>query len=78
MNWLAHRRMQRAVTAFVDGELDASTAAAVETHLRDCWDCSGDAELARMVKASLRNLAHRDRDALAAVRLRRFATGLSN
>ena len=78
MNWLAHRRMQRAVTASVDGELDAATAAAVEAHLRDCWDCSGDAELARMVKASLHNLADRERDALTAVRLRRFATGLSN
>ena len=78
MNWLAHRRMQRAVTAFVDGELDAATAATVEEHLRDCFDCSGDAELTRMVKASLENLADRERDALTALRLRRFATGLSS
>lgn len=78
MNRIAHRRMQRAVTAFVDGELDAAAAVIVEAHLRDCFDCSGDAELARMVKASLHNLADRQRDVLSAVRLRRFATGLSN
>lgn len=78
MNRVAHRRMQRAVTAFVDGELDAATRAAVEAHLRGCFDCSGDAELARMVKASLHNLAGRQRDVLTAARLRRFATGLSS
>lgn len=78
MNRIAHRRMQRAVTAFVDGELDAAAAAAVEAHLRDCWDCSGDVELARMVKESLRHLADRDRDALTTHRLRRFAAGLSS
>jgi anti-sigma factor RsiW len=77
MNWLAHRRMQRAVTAFVDGELDATTTLTVEEHLRDCFDCSGDAELTRMVKASLGHLADREQEALTARRLRRFATGLS-
>lgn len=77
MNRIAHRRMQRAVSAFVDGEVDAGTAASVEAHLRECFDCSGDAELARMVKASLHNLADRQRDVLTAVRLRWFATGLS-
>lgn len=78
MNRIAHRRMQRAVTAFVDGELDAAAAALVEAHLQDCFDCSGDAELSRMVKVSLHNLADRQRDVLTAVRLRRFASGLSN
>lgn len=78
MNRIAHRRMQRAVTAFVDGELDAAAAATVAAHLQDCFDCSGDAELARMVKASLHNLADRQRDALTSMRLRRFATGLSS
>lgn len=78
MNRIAHRRMQRAVTAFVDGELDHQTEATVEAHLRDCFDCSGDAELARMIKASLHNLADRQRDVLTTVRLRRFATGLSS
>jgi predicted anti-sigma-YlaC factor YlaD len=78
MNRIAHRRMQRAVTAFVDREVDAATEARVEAHLRDCWDCSGDVELACMVKASLRHLADRERDAVTAVRLRRFAAGLAN
>lgn len=78
MNRFAHRRLQRAVSAFVDGEVDAATATAVEAHLRDCFDCSGDAELARMAKVSLHNLADRQRDVLTAVRLRRFASGLSN
>lgn len=78
MNWLAHRRMQRAVSAFVDSELDAAATAAVAAHLRVCWDCSGDAELTRMMKRSLHHLAHRDRDALAEVRLRRFAARLTN
>ena len=78
MNRLAHRRMQRAVGALVDGELDAATAAVVEAHVRGCWGCSGDVELARVVKASLRHLVHRDRDALTARRLRRFAAGLGS
>jgi anti-sigma factor RsiW len=77
MNWLAHRRMQRAVSAFVDGEVDAATAATVEAHLRECFDCSGDAELARMVKVSLDKLADRQRDVLTAIRLRRYATRLT-
>jgi anti-sigma factor RsiW len=70
--------MRRAVSAFVDGELDDAAAAVVEAHLRDCFDCSGDAELARLVKVSLRNLADRERDAVTAVRLRRFAAALSH
>ena len=78
MNRIAHRRLQRAVSAFVDGELGAAMAATVEAHLRDCFDCSGDVELARMVKASLHHLADCQRDVLTAARLRRFATGLSN
>lgn len=77
MNRLTHRRMRRVVSALVDGELDATTAAAVRAHLRDCFDCSGDAELARMVKASLRNRADRERDAVTVARLRRFATRLN-
>jgi anti-sigma factor RsiW len=76
MNPLAHRRMRRAVTAHVGGELDPAAAAAVAAHLRECWPCSGDAELTRMITRSLRN--RRDSDALAAIRLRRFATGLTS
>lgn len=78
MNRIAHRRMQRAVTAFVDGELAAATEATVAAHLRGCFECSGEAELQRMVKTALRNLADRERDTVTVVRLRRFATGLSS
>ncbi len=78
MNRIAHRRMKRAVTAFVDGELGPAAEGRVEAHLRDCWDCSGDVELARMVKASLHHLADRNQDALTALRLRRFAAGLTS
>ncbi|MGH9177706.1 MAG: zf-HC2 domain-containing protein [Acidimicrobiales bacterium] len=78
MNRLAHRRLQRAVSAFVDGELDADAAAVVAAHLRECWECSGEADLARLMKASLRQLRDRDEDALAAMRLRRFASQLAN
>jgi anti-sigma factor RsiW len=73
MNRLGHRRMRRTVSAFVDGQLDAIEAAVVAAHVRACWECSGDVEVVRLIKRSLRNLAGRERDALAAARLRRFA-----
>lgn len=76
MTRLAHRRMKRALSAYVDGELDAPTSDAVAAHLRECWDCSGDAEIIRMVKRSLRTLGDRERDALGALRVRRFASQL--
>jgi anti-sigma factor RsiW len=75
MKWLAHRRMRRAVSAYLDGELDGAAAEAVSAHLRECWACSGDAELMRMVKKSLRDLASRHRDALTVMRLRRGTHG---
>jgi anti-sigma factor RsiW len=56
MNWLAHRRMRRTVSAYLDGEVDAATAAEVADHLRHCQDCSGDAELIGLIKTSLSNL----------------------
>ncbi|MPY91855.1 MAG: hypothetical protein GEV08_01985 [Acidimicrobiia bacterium] len=76
MHCLARRRMKHTVSAFLDGELEPSVMAKVEAHLRRCWECSSDYELGRLVKSSLRNLATRDRDALAAMRLRRFAARL--
>ncbi|MGH9245183.1 MAG: zf-HC2 domain-containing protein [Acidimicrobiales bacterium] len=78
MTRVAHRRMKRAVSAYVDGELDDAAAAAVAVHLRECWDCSGDADLTRMVKRSLGNLGDRLPDTLAAIRLQRFAARLTN
>jgi anti-sigma factor RsiW len=77
MSWPTHRRMRRAVSAYLDSEVDPATAAAVAAHLRRCWACSGDAELIRMIKQSLGNLAGRHDDTLAAMRLRRRITGAS-
>ncbi|MBA2280035.1 MAG: zf-HC2 domain-containing protein, partial [Actinomycetota bacterium] len=76
MSTWAHRRTKRLLTAYVDGELDQT--AAVAAHLRECWGCSGDVAVTRMVKRSLRNLGDRDRDhdTLGALRLRRFAAQL--
>jgi anti-sigma factor RsiW len=73
MNPLAHRRMSRTVAAYLDGELDPAGTVAVAAHLRVCWNCSGEAELLRMIKRSLRHRAHDD--GLAVLRLRRFAAG---
>jgi predicted anti-sigma-YlaC factor YlaD len=67
--------MRRAVSAYLDGEVDPVTAAVVGAHLRRCWACSGEAELIRMIKSSLRNLAGRDDDVLAVMRLRRRFDG---
>jgi len=78
MSTWAHRRTKRLLSAYVDGELDQDASATVAAHLRDCWGCSGDVEITRMVKRSLRNLGDRDRDALGALRLRRFTTQLGH
>ncbi len=80
MSKWAHRRTKRLVSAYVDGELDQAASAAVAAHLRECWGCSGDVEITRMVKRSLRNLGDRDRgrDALGTLRLRRFATQIGH
>ncbi len=78
MTWVAHRRLKRALSAHLDGELDAAASAVVAAHLRECWECSGDAELLRMVKRSLRNLRERQADRLATVRLYRFAARFGN
>ena len=69
----AHRRMRRAVDAYVDRELPPSRAAVVELHLDECWGCSGYADTVRLMKRSLRRLAHRRPGDLAVARLRRWA-----
>jgi anti-sigma factor RsiW len=68
--------MRRAVGAYVDGELDAAATAAVAAHLHECWACSGDADVTRVIKHSLQQ--RRGRDVLATVRLRRFAARLAD
>ncbi|MGH9151268.1 MAG: zf-HC2 domain-containing protein [Acidimicrobiales bacterium] len=72
-----HRRLRRAVDAWVDAELDEAEAAAVAAHLRTCWRCSSAAETARLVKECLRRLRHAQPPPLASARLRRFARDLA-
>ena len=78
MSTWAHRRTKRLLSAYVDGELDQAASTAVAAHLRKCWGRSGDFEVTRLVKRSLRQLGDRDHDALGTMRLRRFATQLSH
>ena len=54
-----HRRYRKAVDAWVDGELDAAAATSTAAHLRECWDCSSAAEIAKLVKHSLRRYSAR-------------------
>jgi anti-sigma factor RsiW len=69
--------MRWTLSAYVDGELDEQASASVAAHLRDCWDCSANAELAHLLKRSLQNLRERHGDTLGVARLRRFADGLT-
>lgn len=71
-----HRRMRRQVEAWVDGELSGAAAAVVRRHLDECWGCSEDAELLRLMKVALGRLSGREPAGLAAMRLRRWASHL--
>ena len=72
-----HRRMHRAVDAYVDGELRTpERIAAVRAHLDQCWGCSSYAETLRLLKRSLHRLARRQPTDLAAARLRHWVTEL--
>lgn len=76
MRMRGHRRLRRQVAALVDGEVRADEAAAVNRHLDECWDCSDDAEILRLMKVALARLAGREPADVAARRLRRWAEGL--
>jgi anti-sigma factor RsiW len=78
MDLWAHHRNRRLVSAYLDGELDAPTAAVVGRHVARCWACNSALEELRLIKASLRQLAGRRPEALGAVRLRRWAVTLSS
>lgn len=52
-----HRRLQRMVASYVDGELTRVRAAAVSAHLRRCAGCSEEATFLTMLKCSLRRRA---------------------
>ena len=67
-----HRRWRRAGEAFADGELSPSLRGPVQNHLQECWGCSENVELLRMVKASLRRQSAR-LTPMEIARLRRVA-----
>lgn len=70
-----HLRLRSRVPAFVDGELDESTARAVRAHLRECWWCSADAQTHRLVRSTLRR-RRTEISSLPVARLRRFVRDL--
>lgn len=72
----SHRRRRRQVMAYVDGEVDVTDAHDAAEHLRECWDCSGEAELLRVTKHALNRLGRSRPDDLTATRLKRWARGL--
>lgn len=66
------REVARLVQEFVDGDVDARTAARIERHLEECRKCGLEVHVYLDIKASLRR--HRSRmDADAVARLRAFA-----
>lgn len=73
MRALAHRRFRRAISRYADGELDASAAEAVASHLLECDGCSRNLAMVLAIKGSLRRLADTEPPTLAAIRLRRWA-----
>lgn len=77
MHALTHRRMRRAVGAYVDGELDAADTSAVTAHLDECWGCSGEADTLRLIKRSLRGRSVRRPADIALARLRLWVDHLT-
>jgi anti-sigma factor RsiW len=73
-----HRGLRRAVDAYLDGELPSGRAAAVASHLDECWGCSGYADTVRLMKQSLRRPAAREPRDLAVTRLRRWGQRLAS
>lgn len=53
MTWGAHRRWERSVEAFVDGELPRDHRLAMLGHVQDCPDCGPHAALLLAVRAAL-------------------------
>lgn len=69
-----HRRLRRQVEAYVDGYVTSpADAAVVRAHLKECWDCSGDADTLRLIKVSLRRLAKTQPTDLRSARIRQWA-----
>jgi anti-sigma factor RsiW len=74
---LAHRRLRRAVDAYLDGELTSDARAEVANHLSICWECSIAAETLRLLKRALSHRRDRTPPSVAEHRLRRFAHALA-
>lgn len=77
LSLLAHRRMRRAVDAYLDGELTPDARSEVARHLSVCWECSIAAETVRLVKRALAQRRARTPVSIAEERLRRFAEDLA-
>ncbi len=71
-----HHQLRRLVQAYLDGELHDDPARRAAEHLRECFDCSTDAETGRLVRYSLRRLAARAGPQLVELRLRRYGEDL--
>jgi hypothetical protein len=69
----SHRRLQRAISRYADGELDAAAASAMAAHLLECDECTRELAMVRAIKGSLRRVADAEPPTLAAARLRRWA-----
>jgi len=74
---LAHRRVRRAVEAYLDGELETDAGAQVGRHLSICWECNTAAETLRLLKWALRQRGARTPTTMADRRLRRYAEELA-
>jgi len=77
VNFLRHMRAARELGAYLDGELPPHRSAAITAHLRECWRCSGDARILRMIKHSLGRPAQGGSSSLTSARLRRYALRLA-
>lgn len=77
MNVLRHMRAARELGAYLDGELPPHRRTAITAHLRECWRCSGDARILRMIKHSFGRSAQGGSSSLASARLHRYALRLA-
>lgn len=71
-----HTRQQRLVQAYLDGEAGPDAARAAAAHLRECFECSEDAEIGQLVRYSLRRSLARGGVGLQERRLRRVGLDL--
>lgn len=73
MHPVRHLLLNPRLGPYLDGELDPALEARVLTHLRECWRCSGELELQRLIRSALRQSRATGPSSLAVTRLRRFA-----